>query len=384
MTKCIVVSEYILTSMKDVDFKNILKQFKTLISEGNKVVFLNSESNPDIYDDIKNSLIFFTEEQFKSNLDNLSDPLVIISNKDEFLKLSQSIKSLFITPLWLDCEDGCKKYGILVNTPKQVYQIIKYSNNNNFWHTRNELPDGSLVYTLLDAKFRYFSTSANEKKMIENFRETIHGDEKNNFFKILKYALIAALSNHNDIFDEIDIWSIFPSSTIALDHKMIEFKKSIQFNSITKNTKFSEKEFEENLFIRHTQKEKSDDIPLTVRNTKGSVVNLETIHLNPLFKNDLKGKTVCVIDDFLNHGYSFEAARNILRAAGVKNIILLALGVYQNNYEYQNYKIKGDIFSKNFDISLLNTETIQNSKFKINPQAKVEIETLFSVFNSSW
>ena len=386
MAKYIAIADSTVKAIKESDYKNLLKQFGNLISEGNKIAILNGEKS-EYEEKYSDSFEFPSEKEFLDNIDGIEEPIVFISGRDDIFELSRHRKALFVCPMWLEnIGENAEKYGVKVSTPKQAYQIIKHSNNNNFWHTRKELNDGTMVFTLLDAKFRYFSTSANEGKMIDNFKKTIYGDEKTTFFDVLKYAMISALSNNHEYFDDVDIWTVFPSSSLELDENLMEFKKAIEVITETEAESYIEKEdFKDNLILRHTEKEKAHEVPLSVRTSNGSLVNLQTICLNPDFKGKVEGKTVCVIDDFLNHGYSFEAARNILKAAGAKQIILLALGFYQNDYAYQEFEIKGDPFIPEFEIGeVKNTETILNPMFKINPQAKVEIETLFSVFNSSW
>ncbi|MDO5708429.1 MAG: phosphoribosyltransferase [Andreesenia angusta] len=382
MAKHIVISDLIINKLNDSDRRSMINQLNNLEKEGNAIIIVDGKREE--YADSSNSFKMPTESEFMSDFTRISESIVFVSGRDDMFETSRYMKSLFICPMWIDdIGENASRYGVQVRTPKQMYQIIKHSNNNNFWHTRKKLKDGTIFYSLLDAKFRYFSTSSREDKMIENFESTIYGDETTPFFDILKYDLQSAISNKLEYFDDIDIWTIFPNSSKELDKNMMELKKSIEINSGVKLIETDD--FSDNLILRHTEKDRAHDIPLSTRITNGSAINLETICLNPAFKDHIEGSTICVIDDFLNHGFSFEAARNLLKAAGAKQIILLALGTYTNDYLYKDYEIKGDPFNPNFEFSGPNyEETILNPRFKINPQAKVEVETLFTVFNSSW
>ncbi len=385
MAKNISIADYIIKALNDTKLiENILLNLSNLKTEGNQVYILDGNMEDySAYDEQVKDFSFISENEFIELAKNSEDPSVFISEKDSLFELSTEIKALFVTPMWAEnIEAKAEKYGVKVDKPRQMYQIIKHSNNNNFWHTRRTFDDGTQFYSLLDAKFRYFSTSTNEGKMIENFLSILHGEEKNTFFDILKYDMVSALSNNLADFNDVDIWTVFPKSNLKLDGKMMEFKDSIDVNSGMKNR---EDFIEGNLLVRHKEKDVAHEIPIMVRYEEGTKINLETLHLNPAFKNRIEGATICVIDDFQNHGFSFEAARNLLKAAGAKQVILLALGVYQNDYIYEDFELTGDLYSDDFKISgPVNRKSIQNLRFKVNPQAKVEVETLFNVFNPAW
>ena len=385
MAKNIFIYRNVIEKLNDKsDLDNIFLHLKNLVNEGNTIYIVTDSSNDNhdltSYENYDLSFMPTITEEIPKIIDTSENSSVFIDNKNSTYELSQKSISLFITPLWMtDMESKPDSFGIKVKNSKQMYQIIKHSNNNNYWHTKNELEDGSMLFTLIDAKFRYFSTSTNEGKMIDNFLSILHGEEENNFFKILKYDLLSALSNKSDYFDNVDIWTIFPKSNLTLDRNMMELKYNIESNrGLTEKDNY----IEDNLIIRHTEKQRSHEIPVITRYSEGAKLNLKTIQLNPKFRDKVKGATVCVIDDFLNHGYSFEAARNLLKAAGAKQVVLVALGLYQNDYSYEEYDIKGDPFTKDFIFGEpIKRKPIQNLRFKVNFQVKVEVETLFSVFN---
>ncbi|MDG0059149.1 hypothetical protein [Priestia sp. P5] len=65
---------------------------------------------------------------------------------------------------------------------------------------------------------------------------------------------------------------------------------------------------------------------------------------------------MCVIDNYLTKGISFETVRNLLLEVGAKRIILLALEPYKREeygiYQNQFYKFSGDIIGKGYQYEL--------------------------------
>lgn len=381
MAKIIMISNKTIQDLQDEKkIEDMISQLSRLEKEYNKVFITGIEENQ--YGEKAEKLNFCSYESFLKELESSDESVAVVSGSDEMFKLAQGRKSLFVCPLWAEnIGEDANKYGLGVETPKQMYQIIKHSNNNNFWHSRKELEDGTPVFTLLDAKFRYFSTSSNEEKMVCNFRDNLYGECKTPFFKILAYDLMSALSNKNEHLDEVDIWTVFPQSSLELSDNMMELKDMVE--TMTMAEKVDTEDLPDNLILRHTEKQLSHEVPVMTRFTEGAGINLSTIYLNPAFREKVSGATVCVMDDILNHGHSFEAARNLLKAAGAKKVILLALGVYPSDYVYENYAIKGDVFAPGFEFGEpLEKKVIPNPMFKVNFQVKVEVETLYTVFNS--
>lgn len=59
---------------------------------------------------------------------------------------------------------------------------------------------------------------------------------------------------------------------------------------------------------------------------------VQTMPLNPALRSRVEGKHVLVADDFCTEGLSFEWARNLLLAAGARDVTLVAFGRYDDEY----------------------------------------------------
>lgn len=76
--------------------------------------------------------------------------------------------------------------------------------------------------------------------------------------------------------------------------------------------------------------------------------HFDSIMLNPFYRDKLRNRTVCVLDDFLTHGTSFEVVRNLLTHEKVKKIYCIALGSFEQPYIKQSYTLNGDLYSPDY------------------------------------
>lgn len=109
----------------------------------------------------------------------------------------------------------------------------------------------------------------------------------------------------------------------------------------------------ESVFIRHTATEKSRFHSRDVRQRDDYCLkHFQSICVNDKYKGKLKGRVVCVFDDYLTHGNTFEALRNLLIKCKVKKIIFVSIGKFKRKdesyYTQRSFSIEGDVYSKNY------------------------------------
>ncbi|MGW0545704.1 hypothetical protein [Streptomyces altiplanensis] len=87
------------------------------------------------------------------------------------------------------------------------------------------------------------------------------------------------------------------------------------------------------LLVRASQ---ATDTSLARANGRHGTVSIATqattVHLNPKYRNTVRGKTVIVFDDFTTEGMSLDWARNLLAKAGASRIIGVTIGKYRKPY----------------------------------------------------
>jgi len=361
------------TNKEDID--SFLK--KSISLDLGLVFYSRNENRLNPYKHYKtnypDNITFCSRDYVKKTVKKFHKSLfIVIGTKEQDFFMAVGDKLLYLFPEWYKTkEEKASKYGIHISDTNQLLRFIKTILNQTTWFSYIKLPDETEIISLADARSEYYSKSAEEKEIIEAF-ESVLKKGKRKYYDIYLYHFLSAICN-SKTFDNIDIWGIFPSSSTKLNPEMLNFKEQVRVISKKKNA--------DNILIRHMATDKSHYIDEAIRIKVGSARHFETICLNPVYKDKLRGKNVCIFDDYLTHGNSFECARNLLKSAGVKKIIFVTLGTFRKNYQYQNYELDGNLFSKDYTAKLINRCVIAKSKFTINTKAKEETENLYNIFN---
>ena len=117
----------------------------------------------------------------------------------------------------------------------------------------------------------------------------------------------------------------------------------------------------------------------------GAREEFRTICINPDFKNKIntlkksKKFNVCIFDDYMTHGNSFNAVRNLLQYLGANKIIFVSLGNFGRPFQKIDYAIKGDVFNTGYSYTPINFNT---KYLTYNDAAKDEVSELYDIFNS--
>ena len=309
---------------------------------------------------------------------------IVIGKKNKDFEMAVNNKLLFITPTWLsNIENKADKYGIKVDSAYQLLEFIKTIINQKNWYSKLVLPDDTIVLSLSDGRSRgTYPKSIQEKEVVEQFNRILKKGNRN-YYEMYFYHFLSSISNNKELFNDINYWGFFPSSSGHVqNNEMFLFKEKVR--KMMKGQPLRNEHYKNNpnLLIRHTPTYKSHDIKdLQKRINTGSTNHFNTIKLNKAFKDKLKDRNVCIFDDYLTHGNSSECARNLLRKAGVNKLVFVTLGRFAYPYQYQEYSISGNIYEAGYKYSLTKIYEIPRSKFEVNEEAKDEVENLHRIFN---
>jgi hypothetical protein len=72
---------------------------------------------------------------------------------------------------------------------------------------------------------------------------------------------------------------------------------------------------------------------------------IRTLHINPLYEGKIKDKTIVILDDYLNRGVSFGVSSALLKKAGAKKVVGLAMGKFGNRAHRYDISIPGNPFA---------------------------------------
>ena len=132
------------------------------------------------------------------------------------------------------------------------------------------------------------------------------------------------------------------------------------------------------IFFRHTATSKSrcDSRDDRQRNDYCQK-HFQSIRVNDKYKGKLKGRVVCVFDDYLTHGNTFEALRNLLIKCEVKKIIFVSIGKFErrNESEYvqKSFSIEGDVYSGKYTAKF---NTVAKHNVEFDDDARLSLENL--------
>lgn len=373
MNKIIVFSTDVYTDLDNIQREHFKEIMFKIISDGNKVVFTSRSSNK--IESLRgieilgknNGVYFILKDKLKAVIKQKTGMyFIMVSNADTYLQLAANNKILFVLPEWCkNLEQLPLKYGIKIESIDKFISII---GNQNNWFYRLDLDDKTTILSLTNANNR--GAGYKENEMINEFREYLKKGNKK-YYKAILYHFLAAISNNKE-FRDIKDWGIFPSSGINFNEDLNDFKE--------KARKLMNGKKVDPILIRHKATWKSHESKALGKDRLPSDRHFETIIINPVYKNKLKDRVVCIFDDYLTNGTSFEATRNLLLHEGVKKIFFVSLGKFHKNrieqYCMQNYIIKGNLYEPGYSYTLKDRKWF-NGRFNYN--AVTEIESLYDI-----
>ncbi|WP_266366651.1 phosphoribosyltransferase [Tellurirhabdus rosea] len=275
--------------------------------------------------------------------------VILLGAKDMDFYLAVNNRVLLLSALYAykGARDQQKvlSYGIPIRVIDNLNLFFNINQKiNRPWFYKLVVSRVTTIYSLTNANTYY--TSKNLEKMNLAFQDCLKQGNTTNFSLFLVYFLISSFSPQtvND-FRQIDFWGIYPSSGLDVNDSLEAFKEYIRKMYKGKPDVRANRmqppilERIEPTYQRHklgSQKRVSD----------GCDEQFKTIRINPNYREQLRGATVCIIDDYTTYGTSCETARALLEAAGVKKLIFVALGKFGLEYYQYSYKILGDVFGK--------------------------------------
>lgn len=166
-------------------------------------------------------------------------------------------------------------------------------------------------------------------------------DVCNHYIGIICRFLPAIL--HDKDFIEVQDWAIAPSSSTVPNQTMEELKEHVRYMMSGRKPTA--------MFVRHTATCKSRfDRREQREDPSYCQKHFQSIRMNGQYKGKLKGRVVCVFDDYLTNGSTFEALRNLLVACQVKKIIFVSIGKFvrrsESLYLQKSFTIDGDVYNE--------------------------------------
>ncbi|HCU9651294.1 TPA: phosphoribosyl transferase [Staphylococcus aureus] len=240
----------------------------------------------------------------------------------------------------LDISEKVKQYGLPINKFENVIDCLKaYEiHQENYFN----IPFNQKFSVISLNNANTYQSPKDEERIKNIFSANLKGSVSERDQEILLILLFHLINEvrTNSYYDSVKYWGTFPSSDPENKNTSISFLKEYVrkiLNGLPK--KGSE------LLIRQKEMQSKHTTRSTERINIKSNKDFETLIVNPELVNKIEGEVVCIIDDYITNGYSAEAAKHLLLAAGAKEVIFLAFGKFGTKYYSTNYKIKGDVSS---------------------------------------
>ncbi|EKF8761451.1 hypothetical protein O0629_002423, partial [Staphylococcus pseudintermedius] len=303
-------------------------------------------------------------KKFTNELDYQSKDFVLIGGVDEDIRISSNNNILLLNPTWIITSSKIQKYGFDIDSPDQMIKCLNILELNSSVYSRNNISDNTELISISSA--RNSGATAEQNFIINSYRDYLKKSE--NQYKYAVFFHYLTLITQNSEFKEVDYWISAPSSSGDKKDGIYEIEDYSRY--------LMSKKRKSDIIIRHTPAQKSTEINSSFRRQLDSSRHFETLHLNPKFKNKLKGVTVVVLDDYVTNGHTFEAVRNLLTEAGVKKIYLITMGTFKMPYQIQQVDFKDDISNLRYKFEIISKENIT---LQYNENALITIDQIYEI-----
>lgn len=235
-------------------------------------------------------------QKFIKETSGKGEVVVICGAVDEDLYVAASTKSFLIAAGWVTPEEKVAKYGIPAPTPKKMRALIEIIVNQTNWYYLCAFKDPvpTKVVSLCLSNTYAGTVSTEEKAMADAFQKILKdGANKPAIKRALICYLMAAIA-HDEDFKEVQDWAVAPSSSTNPPQIMEDLKEHVRYMMNGRKP--------DPIFIRHTATRKSRFDNRDVRQRSDYCQkHFRSIRVNDKYKGKLKGRVVCVFDDYLTH-----------------------------------------------------------------------------------
>ncbi|XP_020615924.1 uncharacterized protein LOC110053945 [Orbicella faveolata] len=307
-------------------------------------------------------------QKFIEETSSNGEVVIICGAVDVDLYLAANTKSFLIAAGWVTPEEKVVQYGIPAPTPTKMRALIEIIVNQTNWYYLCAFDDPVPTKVVSLCLSNTYTVSPEEKAMAEAFKAILKYGADNPAIKQALICYLMAAIAHDKDFKEVEDWAVTPSSSTNPPQIMEDLKEHVRCMMNGRK--------HEAIFIRHTATKKSRSDSRDDRQKNDYCLkHFQSIRVNDKYKGKLKGRVVCVFDDYLTHGNTFEALRNLLIKCEVKKIIFVSIGKFKRNYESQyiqkSFSIEGDVYSEKYTAEF-NTAACHEVEFDDAAQRSLE------------
>ena len=328
---------------------SIAQVLKEAVADGHIVGVVSNQAKPDWFDNVfQGTGVEFAQsigrgdgeivrETAKNKGLAPQDVLVLAASRDD-IAMGKNGNAVLVAAAWSN-KPRISELGIQVDSPASLREILHLTSewDGKWWFSAKGSYYG--VHALAD-----LSTMGQGKGYdLKQFRSQLKTTIKTGGPRLNALLAMTARSMLTQGINTVPnlMWGVFPSSdsTNTDTEVLSDFPRRLR--TTVSNVRMARRG--QPLFIRHRAS--------TKRSTSGSKIDrldpreqIETIHLNPAYANNVAGRNVIVIDDCTTYGVSFGVAAGLLYKAGAQSVTCVALGKFGGLLEEFQVEITGDPF----------------------------------------
>lgn len=262
------------------------------------------------------------------------DILVLAATQDD-MQMAKNGRAVLIAAAWSN-DHVVRNLGIKVASPSELEELIQLTNgwNGHWWFEGDD--QKYRVRALIDLS--QYGKDASQQLFAGKLTNTV----KNGGVRLTAILTIAARSLLIDGVDGLDdlFWAVYPSSKSANDDSEVLSEFTHRLRTTVSRVRFGR--VGAPLFIRHTASDKRSTNRSANRTDPTGQVT--TLHLNPVYRAQIRRRNVIIVDDCTTYGISFAVASAFLHAAGAASVSGIALGKFGNQLGYHDIVINSDPF----------------------------------------
>jgi hypothetical protein len=270
------------------------------------------------------------------------DQTIVLGSKDHDMYTAAHTNSILLTAVYSQSNNAgavifIKQYGVPLNNVASLGKFFeRFYGLSQPWYFRVEVDPVTTLYALTNAN-TFGIKGTPEEELKRKFLDCLKNDNATHLVAFSSYFLVSC--HLLEEFRDIDIWDIYPSSSKERVNEDLLYFARMAAHSFKKTFP------KHRLLIRKAPASKRHFKNPALRVDHGCKEELETMIINPAYNGKLAGKSVAIIDDFTRFGTSCETARILLREAGVRKVVFIAMGKFggDNQYHAYEYSIAGNI-----------------------------------------
>lgn len=263
------------------------------------------------------------------------DVVVLGATLDD-LQMAKNGRAVLVSADWA-ADAIVKNYALTAKDPPEFSKVLHLVNSwPGGWYFDGKMP-WYRVLSLSDVSG--YNVSDQQKAFANDVVDTIKqgGPQLKALLVVTaRSMLMAGLAEQSEM-----MFGFYPSSASANDDSEVLSEFVHHLRTVTSRVKLAKRGLP--LFIRHKRSTKRSTARGNVDRTDPSE-QVETVHLSPDYRGNIKGRHVIVVDDCTTYGVSFGVAAGLLKAAQATSVTGLALGKFGNRLRYYEIDIKSDPF----------------------------------------